>query len=190
MSLVSIECNIWPWYFTGQGNHENQNQRLGVSNNFEVGNRATCICKDMENLKCTKYIFFFQTIKLPTIHVYPRFHMCAIFRSERDWLCVAIKKRTLLNRFATVCSTGYASLVTFWNSADTWSRAPGKQFGVLDKWRDPRRGQLCGRTGFRYGHSVAKMEPNLNRISRDWPTISGSKLAPFMACCLVPSKHW
>ena len=43
-----------------------------------------------------------------------------------------IYKGTLRNRLATGC----APLVTFWNNAGTWSRAPGKQFGVLDRWRD------------------------------------------------------
>ena len=35
--------------------------------------------------------------------------------------------------------------MTFWNGAGNRSSAPGKQFGVLEQWRHPRRGQLHGR---------------------------------------------
>ena len=42
------------------------------------------------------------------------------------------KSFTLRYRLATVCSTGCAPLATFWNSAGTWSRAPGRQFDVLE----------------------------------------------------------
>ena len=41
---------------------------------------------------------------------------------------------TLRDRRAAVWASRRS--IAFRNSAGTWSRAPGKQFGVLDRWRD------------------------------------------------------
>ena len=64
--------------------------------------------------------------------------------------------------------TGSAPLVTFCNNASTLSRAPGKQFGVWEQWRDPRCVQDDGRIRCWYGQcggeSRTEFESNLARL--------------------------
>ena len=89
--------------------------------------RVTCVWK--------KYIVIFHTITLEIMHSHPRYHIYAITSSV-----VAMRRNikcTLCDRRAAVWMTlAPRHSIALRNSAGTWSRAPGKQFGVLDRWRD------------------------------------------------------
>ena len=62
--------------------------------------------------------------------------------------------------------------IAFWNSAGTWSCAPCKQFDVLDQWHDGHGWAA------RWSDTllIRPVEPNTNRISRDWLTMWVYKL--------------
>ena len=62
--------------------------------------------------------------------------------------------------------------IAFWNSTGTWSCAPCKQFGVLDQWHDGH-GWAARWSGTLL---IRPVEPNTNRISRDWLTMWVYKL--------------
>ena len=92
--------------------------------------RVTCVWK--------KYIVIFLTITLEIVHGHPRYHIYAIISSVviTDWPCVATYHIYFVwsaRRWSTLAPR---RSIAFRNSAGTWSRAPGKQFGVLDRWRD------------------------------------------------------
>ena len=95
--------------------------------------RVTCVWK--------KYIVIFHTITLEIIHSHPRCHIYAIISSVTDWPCVA-RYQMYFNcvigapLFGSTLALAPRRSIAFRNSAGTWSRAPGKQFGVLDRWRD------------------------------------------------------
>ena len=102
--------------------------------------------------RCERSIVIFHTITLDIMHSHPRCHIYAIISSVviTDWPCVATyqmhrNETQLMNeqkidmcdrRAAVWIHTGSARSIAFRNSTGTWSRAPGKQFGVLDRWRD------------------------------------------------------
>ena len=79
-----------------------------------------------------KYIVIFHMIKLEIMHT----HIYAIISSAMitDWSCVA-KYQNALGVIGTLFGSTLAlpCSIAFWNSAGTWTRAPGKQFGVLDR---------------------------------------------------------
>ena len=94
---------------------------------------VTCVWK--------KYIVIFHTITLQIMHCHPRYYIYAIISSVviTDWPCVATYQMLVLCVIGAPLF-GYRLAprhsIAFRNSAGTWSRAPGKQFGVLDRWRD------------------------------------------------------
>ena len=88
--------------------------------------------------------------------------------------------------------------IPFQNSAGTWSRVPGKQFGVLVRWRD------CHTRPARWSDTL-QIRPvrwrKWNRIRIDlarladpvdatWQHRPGSALAQIMACCLMSPSHY
>ena len=89
------------------------------------------------------YIVIFHTITLEIMDSHPRYHIHAIISSVviTDWPCVATYQMYLMYFVwsARRCLNPHwlrAAQIAFRNSTGTWSRAPGKQFGVLDRWRD------------------------------------------------------
>ena len=110
--------------------------------------RVTCVWK--------KYIVIFHTITLEIVHSHPRYHIYAIISSVviTDWPCVATYQKYFVwsarrcldpppgstSDSVWPCLRGSTLAprrsIAFRNSAGTWSRAPGKQFGVLGRWRD------------------------------------------------------
>ena len=83
-----------------------------------------------------KYIVIFHTITLEIMH--PRYHIHAIISSVviTDWPCVATYQMCFVWSALFESTLAPRRSIAFRNSAGTWSRAPGKQFGVLDRWRD------------------------------------------------------
>ena len=87
------------------------------------------------------YIVIFHTITLEIMHSHPRHHIHAIISSVviTDWPCM---RRNISNVLCVIGAPLFESTlaprrsIAFRNSTGTWSRAPGKQFGVLDRWRD------------------------------------------------------
>ena len=95
--------------------------------------RVTCVWK--------KYIVIFHTITLEIVHSHPRYHIYVInhqFSSDNG----SAMRRNISNVLCVIGAPLFGSTlaprrsITFRNSAGTWSRAPGKQFGVLGRWRD------------------------------------------------------
>ena len=95
--------------------------------------RVTCVWK--------KYIVIFHTITLEIMHSHPRYNINAIISSVviTDWPCVATYQMYLVwsarRWFGSTTPLAPRRSIAFRNSAGTWSRAPGKQFGVVDRWR-------------------------------------------------------
>ena len=53
-----------------------------------------------------------------------------------DWPCVATYVLCVIGAPLFGSTLAPRRSIAFRNRAGTWSRAPGKQFGVLDRWRD------------------------------------------------------
>ena len=94
--------------------------------------RVTCVWK--------KYIVIFHTITLEIVHSHPGLsYSCNHQFSSDNGLAM---RRNISNELCVVGAPLFGSTlaprrsIAFRNSAGTWSRVPGKQFGVLGRWRD------------------------------------------------------
>ena len=87
-----------------------------------------------------KYIVIFHTITLEIMHSHPRYHIHAIISSVviTDWPCVATYQMYFVWSARRCLDPHWlrATQSYFGTAPAPWSRAPGKQFGVLDRWRD------------------------------------------------------
>ena len=94
--------------------------------------RVTCVWK--------KHIVIFHTITLEIVHSHLRYQIYAIISSVviTDWPCVATYQMYIVVIGAPLFGSTLAPRrsIAFRNRTGTWSRAPGKQFGVLGRWRD------------------------------------------------------
>ena len=103
-------------------------------------NSSACPFAGLHVCVWKKYIVIFHTITLEIVHSHPGYHIYAIISSVviTDWPCVATYQMYFV-RSARRCfgsTLAPRRSIAFRNSAGTWSCAPGKQFGVLDRWRD------------------------------------------------------
>ena len=87
-----------------------------------------------------KYIVIFHTITLEIMHSHPRYHIYAIISSVviKDWPCVATYQMYFVWSACRCLNPHWlrAAQSHFGTAPAPWSPAPGKQFGVLDRWRD------------------------------------------------------
>ena len=84
-----------------------------------------------------KSIVIFHTITLEIVHSHPRYHIYAIISSVviTDWPCVATNVLCVIGAPLLGSTLAPRRSIAFRNSVGTCSRAPGKQFGVLGRWR-------------------------------------------------------
>ena len=95
--------------------------------------RVTCVWK--------KYIVIFHTITLEIVHSHASSlsYLCNHQFSSDNGLAM---RCNISNVLCVIVAPLFGSTlaprrsIAFRNSAGTWSRAPGKQFGVLGRWRD------------------------------------------------------
>ena len=103
-----------------------------------------CACQFAGLRMCVKevYCHFPYDYTWNNARSHPRYHIDAIISSVviTDWPCVATYQTYIY--FVVIGAPLFESTlaprrsIAFRNSTGTWSRAPGKQFGVLDRWRD------------------------------------------------------
>ena len=83
--------------------------------------------------------------------------------------------------------------IAFRNSAGTWSRAPGKQFGVLDRWRDrhtrPARWSDTLRIRPVRWRKWNRIRIDLARLADPIGLLPGLQTSDFHGDC-YPSQHW